>query len=102
MKIRSHSESHVVELDDGSVWQIFPGDLNKTLDWKPETELHLELITGEISAYALVSVTDRGRVRVIPAGESWPVQASRDVLRDEAEGNEGAVPRSRPPNKFRL
>ena len=22
---RSHSESHIVELDDGSRWQIFPG-----------------------------------------------------------------------------
>jgi hypothetical protein len=31
MKIRSHSERHVVELDDGSVWQIFPDDLNTTL-----------------------------------------------------------------------
>jgi len=26
MKIRAHAESHVVELDDGSQWQIFPGD----------------------------------------------------------------------------
>ena len=28
MKIKSHSESHIVELDDGSRWQIFPGDLD--------------------------------------------------------------------------
>ena len=39
MKIKSHSESHVVELEDGSRWQIFPGDLDATLNWKPETEL---------------------------------------------------------------
>jgi hypothetical protein len=39
MKIRSHSESHIVELDDGSIWQIFPGDLDLTLNWKPETDL---------------------------------------------------------------
>jgi hypothetical protein len=39
MRIRSHSESHIVELDDGSRWQIFPGDLDLTLDWTPETEL---------------------------------------------------------------
>ena len=37
MKIRAHAESHVVELDDGSQWQIFPGDLATTLGWKPET-----------------------------------------------------------------
>jgi hypothetical protein len=39
MKIKSHSESHIVELDDGSRWQIFPGDLDLTLNWKPETAL---------------------------------------------------------------
>lgn len=29
----------MVELDDGSRWQIFPGDLDLTLNWKPETEI---------------------------------------------------------------
>jgi hypothetical protein len=32
MKIKSHSESHIVELDDSSRWQIFPGDLDVTLN----------------------------------------------------------------------
>ncbi|MDX3968275.1 MAG: hypothetical protein QHD01_16970 [Bradyrhizobium sp.] len=36
---RSHSESHLVELEDGSRWQIFPGDLDLTLDWTPDTDL---------------------------------------------------------------
>lgn len=30
MKIRAHTESHIVELDDGSRWQVFPGDLDLT------------------------------------------------------------------------
>ena len=42
MKIRSHSESHLVELDDGSTWKIFPGDLDITLHWGPDTEARLE------------------------------------------------------------
>ncbi|MGY4511424.1 hypothetical protein [Bradyrhizobium sp. USDA 3650] len=45
MKIRSHSESHIVELDDGSRWQIFPGDLDLTLNWKPETEIVVMRLT---------------------------------------------------------
>ena len=45
MKIRSHSESHLVELDDGSKWQIFPGDLDVTLNWKPDTELSSSALT---------------------------------------------------------
>jgi hypothetical protein len=39
MKIRSHSESYIVELDDGSRWRIFAGDLDLTLNWQPETEI---------------------------------------------------------------
>ena len=68
MRIRSHSESHIVELDDGSRWQIFPGDLDLTLGWKPETELSVVPIDDEVSSHALIG--DGGKVRVIPAGES--------------------------------
>lgn len=72
MKIRAHAESHVVELDDGSCWQIFPGDLATTLSWKPETDLHLEPSGDRMSSHVLVNATDRTRVRVIAAGEAWP------------------------------
>lgn len=66
MRIRSHSESHIVELDDGSRWQIFPSDLDLTLDWTPETELSVVPIDDEVSSHALIGAG--GRVRVIPAG----------------------------------
>jgi hypothetical protein len=82
MKIRSHSESHVVELDDGSQWQIFPGDLDVTLNWKPETDLRLERIDDDISSHALVSMADGSKGRVIGAGESWPVKEVKRALRD--------------------
>jgi hypothetical protein len=82
MKIRSHSESHVVELDDGSQWQIFPGDLDVTLNWKPETDLRLERIADDISSHALVGMADGSKVRVIGAGESWPVKQVRKTLGD--------------------
>ena len=72
MKIRAHAESHVVELDDGSCWQIFPGDLATTLSWKPETDLQLESCGDRVSSHVLVNSTDRSRVRVIAAGETWP------------------------------
>jgi hypothetical protein len=80
MKIRAHDESHIIELDDGSRWQIFPGDLDLTLDWKPETELTVVDIDDEVCCRVLAGggVT----VRVIPAGEHWPVGAVRSVLRD--------------------
>ncbi|TYL96667.1 hypothetical protein FXB40_11570 [Bradyrhizobium rifense] len=80
MKILSHSESHIVELDDGSRWQIFPGDLDLTLGWKPETELAVVPIDDEVRSHALVG--DDGMVRAIPAGESWSVREIRSALED--------------------
>ncbi|MGV7219451.1 hypothetical protein [Bradyrhizobium sp. UFLA05-112] len=80
MKIRSHSESHIVELDDGSRWQIFPGDLDVTLNWKPETELDLVVTKGDVGSHALVGAG--GIVRVIRAGESWPVREVRSILKN--------------------
>jgi hypothetical protein len=71
MKIKSHSESHIVELDDGSRWQIFPGDLDVTLGWQPETELDLVPTNQAIGTHALLSA-DGGHVRVLAAGERWP------------------------------
>ncbi|MBV9563783.1 MAG: hypothetical protein JOY90_25560 [Bradyrhizobium sp.] len=79
MKIRSHSESHIVELHDGSRWRIFPGDLDLTLAWKPETELVVERIDDEASSHALVGAG--AKVRVIPAGESWPVREVKSILK---------------------
>jgi hypothetical protein len=78
MKITAHSESHIVELDDGTRWQIFPGDLDVTLQWKPETDVKLVPIEDDISPQALISEGDVGRVRVRPLGQSWPpsVQAA--------------------------
>lgn len=82
MKIRSHSESHVVELDDGSQWQIFPGDLDLTLNWKPETDLRLDRIEDPVATHALVSTADQSSVKVIPAGKAWPFTHVKTVLRD--------------------
>jgi len=80
MKIRSHAESHIVELDDGSRWQIFPGDIDLTLNWKPDTDLTVVPVTDEVSSHALL---DGGaKVGVIAAGESWPVREVKAALKD--------------------
>jgi hypothetical protein len=80
MKILSHAESHIVELEDGSRWQVFPADLDLTLNWKPETDLAVVPVDNELSSHALVG--GGGTVRVIPADESWPVRQVRSALKD--------------------
>ncbi|WP_407192310.1 hypothetical protein [Bradyrhizobium sp. STM 3566] len=82
MKIRTHAESHVVELDDGSLWKIFPGDLATTLSWKPETDLRLERSAERTSSHVLVNTADQSRVRVIPADETWSDGEVKNALRD--------------------
>ena len=74
-------ESHLVELDDGSEWQIFPGDLNVTLIWRPDTELKLVRIEDPASSHALIA-DDNSSVRVIPVGDKWPLNEVRQVLKD--------------------
>jgi hypothetical protein len=80
MKIKSHSESHIVELDDGSRWQIFPGDLDVTLNWKPETELTVVSSDDDVSSHMLMG--EGVKVHVIAAGESWPVKQVKSVLKE--------------------
>jgi hypothetical protein len=82
MKIRKHAESHLVELDDGSKWQIFPGDLDVTLNWRPDTDLKLVRIDDEVSSHALISAGDNSTVRVLPLGEDWPVRQVKGILGD--------------------
>ena len=80
MRVRSHSESHLVELDDGSRWQIFPGDLDLTLNWKPETEITVAPAEDDLGSHVLVGAG--AKVRVIPEGESWSVREVKNVLKE--------------------
>ena len=82
VKICKHSECHLVELDDGSKWQIFPGDLDVTLNWQPDTNLKLGRIEDDASSRALVSETDNTSVRVLPLDENWSVKEVKGILRD--------------------
>jgi hypothetical protein len=82
MKIRIHSESHIVELDDGSKWQIFPGDLDVTLNWTPEAEFILERSDDEVGSHALIDVAGNTRVRVIPSDAHWRVRDVKTFLKD--------------------
>jgi hypothetical protein len=81
LKIRTHSESHIVELDDGTKWRVFPGDLAMTLNWQPDSDLNIVRIVDDVASHALVSATDNSRVRVITASEDWPVGDIKETLK---------------------
>jgi hypothetical protein len=81
MKILEHSESHIVKMQDGSAWQIFPGDIDQTLTWLPTSELRLFEINDEIATHALINADDGTRVRVRPTGEPWPDKKAKKILK---------------------
>ena len=71
-----------MELDDGTKWRVFPGDLDVTLNWQPDADLKVVRIDDDVSSHALISASDNSRVRVIPASENWPVSDVRIILKD--------------------
>jgi hypothetical protein len=82
MKILEHSESHIVKMQDGSAWQIFPGDVDQTLAWLPTSELRLFEINDDIATHAFINIDDGTRVRVRALGEPWPEARTKRVLKN--------------------
>ena len=80
-RIKRHKKSHIVELGDGSVWHIWPGDLAKTLGWLPTTDLEIISIRHAICSHALVNRSDRSLVKASPTGNEWPIDVVRELLR---------------------
>src|ERR1700758_2785075 len=39
MFIKKHDKSRIVELEDGFLWRIWPGDIALTLNWLPTTDV---------------------------------------------------------------
>jgi len=81
MLIAKHDKSHIVELEDGSRWRIWPGDVAATLQWLPTTELRVVAIYDECCSHALIDQTDGTRVRVITADAGWPAETVRQHLK---------------------
>ena len=81
MRIEQHDNSHIVELEDGSKWQIWPGDIAVTLQWLPTTELRLFEINDDIASHALINADDGTNVRVRPLGERWPADRVKNILK---------------------
>ena len=77
-----HDKSDIVELDDGSLWRIWPGDIVLTLNWLPTTDLLVSDIGDEFCSHALIDQADGSRVRVIEASEDWPVEHVRRSMRE--------------------
>jgi len=82
MRIMRHDQSHIVELNDGSAWRIWPGDANDTLQWLSTTEIDVADVDDEICSHTLINESDGSRVRVIRANARWRIGEACRVLRN--------------------
>ena len=81
MLIKKHDKSGIVELEDGSLWRIWPGDIALTLNWLPITDTCVSEIGDEFCSHALIDQTEGSRVRVIEGSEDWPVEQVRRSMK---------------------
>lgn len=81
MQITRHDKSYIVELEDGSRWRIWPGDIAATLQWLPTSELQVLAIDHEFCSHALIDQAHGSRVGVIKAVADWPAEQVRRYLR---------------------
>ena len=82
MRIEKHEKSHIVELEGGSRWRIWPGDIAATLQWLPTTELRVSAISDQFCSHTLIDEKGGSRVRVIEASADWPVAQVQRSLKD--------------------
>jgi hypothetical protein len=59
---------------------IWPGDIPKTLQWRPTTDIDVTDIDDEICSHALIDRSNGSRVRVISVSAQWPAAAVRRCL----------------------
>ena len=71
MRIKKHEKSYIVELEDGSTWRIWPGDLVATLFWIPSSRLAVSEIDDEHCTHVLIDRLHGTCVRVIEAASEW-------------------------------
>ena len=71
MRIKRHEKSYIVELEDGSEWRIWPGDLVATLLWMPSSRLAVSEVDDKYCTHVLVDRLHGTSVRVIEAAAAW-------------------------------
>jgi hypothetical protein len=82
MLIKQHDKSYIVELEDGSKWRIWPGDIAATLQWLPTADIEVSEIDDEFCSHVLTDRTQDSRVRAIEASRDWPVDKVRRSLKE--------------------
>ena len=71
MRIKKHEKSYIVELEDGSAWRIWPGDLAIPLLWMSSTRLAVSEIDDEHCTHVLIDRLHGTCIRVIEAAAEW-------------------------------
>jgi hypothetical protein len=80
MRIKRHDKSHIVELEDGTWWRIWPSDIATTLQWLPTSELQVSAIDHKFCSHVLIDQSNGSRVAVMKADTGWPAKQVQRYL----------------------
>jgi hypothetical protein len=81
MRIKRHKKGYIIELEDGSEWRIWPGDLGATLLRMPSSRLAVSEIEDECCTHVLVDRLYGTAVRVIEAAAAFaPEQIEASLI----------------------
>jgi hypothetical protein len=75
MRIKKRQNGCIIELDDGSAWRIWPGDVERTKKWTHSTKLTIYKFNGDFCTHVLFDRLQGICVRAIDAAEHWPSEA---------------------------
>jgi hypothetical protein len=82
MLIKRHDKSYIVEMEDGSKWRIWPGDIAATLQWTSSSKIVVSEIDDPFCTHVLIDRTSGTRVRVIEATANWSPQDIRASMKE--------------------
>jgi hypothetical protein len=83
MRIKRQDKSHIVELEDGTRWRIWPSDIATNLQWLPTSELQVSAIGHKFCSHVLIHQSNGSRVAAMKADTGWP---AKQVLRYLEQG----------------
>ena len=71
MLIETHDDGTALELMDGSIWYIWPGDLPTAALWLPTSEIEIREIADEVCSHTLTNLATGETVKAFHGMAGW-------------------------------
>ncbi len=80
MLIEISDDGETLQLIDGSLWRIWPGDIPTSIIWLPTSTIEVQEISDDLCSHRLTNLSNDEQVRAIHGAATWSVENLRDQL----------------------